>query len=161
MTQPLAEFTDYETLRRALATIRELRNISLERLDEITGASPYYFAHLLGPRPTRRIGLQSLGWALGGLGIKGVLVTDPVALALVEGRYEARDVAHLKSVRSGATEFRISKREMTKRQAKGRENRWKKMSPAKRARWARKMNRIRWKKARLQGDYVLNKRART
>lgn len=98
MSEPLATFTDYETLRRALAAIREIRNISLERLDEITGASPYYFAHLLGPRPTKRIGLQSLGWALGGLGIKGVFVTDPEALARVEGRYEARDEAHLRSV---------------------------------------------------------------
>jgi hypothetical protein len=144
---PLAEFTDYEGLRKALNACRELRDISFEQMDQITGAPAGYFSKLLGPRAIRRIGLQSLGWAFGGLGIKAVFVTDPEALAKVQSRYAARDVPHLASVvRGGYTEFRLSRRHMSIIQAKGRKNRWDKMTPAQRTKWAKQMNKSRWRK---------------
>jgi hypothetical protein len=93
----IASFTDYEGLRLALAAAREHRDISLERLDAIAGAPSGYFAKLLGPRPVRRIGLQSLGWALGGLGIKCQVVEDIPAFELVKGRFVVRDAPHLSS----------------------------------------------------------------
>jgi hypothetical protein len=151
MTEPLASFVDYDGLRRALNACRDLRDVSLERMDEITGAPAGYFAKLLGPRPIKRIGLQSLGWALGGLGVRCVLVSDPEALAKVESRFVERDVPHLASVvRGGTTEFKLSRRHMSIIQAKGRRSRWENMTPKQRTKWAKEMNKSRWRKIRLR-----------
>lgn len=149
MNQPLAEFADYEGLRRALNACREKRDLSFQQLDAITGAPPGYFAKLLGPRQIRKIGLQSLGWAFGGLGIKAVLVTDPEALARVESRFEARDPAHLAAVmHAGCLQIKLSKRHMSIIQRKGGRAKWAKLSPKKRSAIARRMAKSRWKKVR-------------
>lgn len=95
-----AEFHDYDTFRRALKEVRESRDLSFELMNEITGAPSGYFQKLLGPNPVKTIGLQSMGWALHGLGVKCLIVEDPEALALVQGRFEARDAAHLISATS-------------------------------------------------------------
>lgn len=147
MNAPLAEFTDYDGLRRALNACRQKRDISFERLDELTGAPPGYFAKLLGPRAIRRIGLQSLGWAFGGLGIKAILVSDPEALALIESRFVARDVPHLKSVmHGGSTQIVLSKRHYSIIQAKARVSRWSKMTEKQKTEWGKRMAKSRWKK---------------
>ena len=149
MNQPLAEFVDYEGLRRALNACREHRDLSFERLDEITGAPSGYFAKLLGPRPIKRIGLQSLGWALGGLGIKAVFVSDPEALARIESRLKARDIPHLASVmHAGTLQINLSGRHMAIIRKKGGQSRWKKLSTKKRSVLARKMAKARWAKVK-------------
>jgi hypothetical protein len=91
----LGEFVDYESLRRALIEVRERRDISLELLNSISGAPDGYFQKIFGPNPTKGIGLRSLGWALGGLGVKGVLIDDQQALARVSRLFVPRDPAHL------------------------------------------------------------------
>jgi hypothetical protein len=144
MNAPLAEFVDYDSLRKALNACRERRDISFERMDEITGAPPGYFAKLLGPRAIRRIGLQSLGWAFGGLGVKCILVSDPEALALVESRFAARDKPHLASVHGGAIELHLNRGFLRKIGTKGGKQRWSKLSQKKRTALAIRLNRIRW-----------------
>lgn len=150
MTEVIASFTDYDGLRRALNACREHRDLSFERLDELTGAPPGYFSKLLGPRAIRRIGLQSLGWALGGLGIKAVLVSDPDALALIEARFEARDVPHLSAVQGGALEFRVNRGHLRKIGRKGGVTRWANLTPKKRTALAKQLNKIRWDKVRAK-----------
>jgi hypothetical protein len=142
---PLAEFTDYESLRQALMAVRELRDVSFERLDEITGAAKGYFSKVLGPGKARHIGRESLGWALGGLGVKCILVSDPDALARVQRRFEARDKSHLKSQRSGTTLIMLSRRHMAIIQAKGRKSRWDGMTSKQKSKWGKRMA-----KARIQ-----------
>jgi len=143
---PLAEFTDYESLRRALMAVRELRDVSFERLDEITGAAKGYFSKVLGPGKARHIGRESLGWALGGLGVKCILVSDPDALARVQARFGTRDKSHLKSARRGGTVIiHLSRRHMAIIQAKGRKSRWDGMTPKQKSKWGKKMA-----KARIQ-----------
>src|ERR1700742_2864380 len=95
--------TDYAA---PLNAVREQRDISLELMNEIAGAPDRYFHKILGTsqcvsksrsgrRATyRRLGLHSLGWALGWLGVKGILVDDPDMLALIQRRFEERDAAH-------------------------------------------------------------------
>ena len=107
---PLAEFSNYDELVTSLRVCRDQRDISFELLDLISGLPPGYSAKLLGPRPIRRIGLQSLGDLLGGLGIKGLFVDDPEALALVQGRFVARDRAHLASALGGFQALNNSRR---------------------------------------------------
>ena len=149
MTAPLAEFVDYDGLRKALNAVRDVRDISFERMDEITGAPPGYFAKLLGPRAIRRIGLQSLGWAFGGLGVKCIIVSDPEALAKVEGRFSARDVPHLKSVHGDAVIVQLSRGFLRKIGAIGGANSRKNLGKRKRRQLAKKavMTRINKRKA--------------
>lgn len=148
MNEPLASFTDYDGLRRALNACRERRDISLERMDEITGAPSGYFAKLLGPRPIKRIGLQSLGWALGGLGIKAVFVDDPEALAMVEARFTARDVPHLKSVRGDAVHVTLSRGFLRKIGATGGANSRKNLGKRKVRQLAKRAAMARWSKVK-------------
>lgn len=147
MNAPIAEFTDYESLRRALNAARAHRDLSFERMDEITGAPPGYFAKLLGPRAIRRIGLQSLGWAFGGLGIKCIIVSDPQALAKVETRFAPRDKAHLDSAQRGnRTLFSVTVKHLAEMQAKGRKNRWGKTTKEERSLWGKRMRKLRTRK---------------
>ena len=125
---PLADFDSYDGLRRALNAVRAQRNISFETLNALSGAPAGYFQKLLGPRPARRIGPQSLGWALGGLGIKAVLVDDPEALARVEGRFVPRDPAHLASVLGGVVCVEINRGFLRKIGRKGGANSRKNLS---------------------------------
>jgi hypothetical protein len=148
LNAPLAEFSDYDGLRRALNACREQRDLSFERMDEITGAPSGYFAKLLGPRAIRRIGLQSLGWAFGGLGVKCVVVSDPEALAKVESRYAMRDKPHLAAVHGGAIEVQLNRGFLRKIGSKGGASRWGKLSPKKRSALAKRLNKIRWGKVK-------------
>jgi hypothetical protein len=143
----LASFTDYEGLRRALNAVRDQhRDISLEMLDEITGAPKGYFSKLLGPRAAKRVGLQSLGWAMGGLGIKAVFVEDPEALARVQSRFEARDAPHLQSVLGDAVHIQLSRGFLRKIGAKGGANSRKNLGKRMRKKLAQRAATARWKR---------------
>lgn len=98
----IAEFSDYSGLHAALRSCRELRNISFETLDEIVGAPKGYFSKVFAPRSQRKITMQSLGWALAGLGVKCQIVDDPDALKQIANRLKGRD---LRVVRSKAVHF--------------------------------------------------------
>lgn len=95
--KPLAEFTDYQSLQRALCEVREHRNISYEVLNHIAGAPDRYFEKIFVPNPSKGIGLRSLGWALGGLCVRCVVVDDPEALKRYGKLFVPRDRAHLAS----------------------------------------------------------------
>lgn len=141
MTAPLAEFSDYEGLRRALNAVREnRRDISFELLDELTGAPRGYFSKTLGPKPAKRIGLQSLGWALGGLGVKCILVEDPKALARIKARLQARDRAHVASVHSGAVRVQLNRGFLRKIGRKGGKNSRKNLGKRARRKLAKQAN---------------------
>ena len=142
-SQVLASFTDYASLRRALNAVRDHRNISLELLNEITGAPSGYFQKLLGPRPARRFGLLSFDWALGGLGIKCLIVDDQEALAKIQDRFAPRDAAHLASVQGGVLHVPLKRAFLRKIGAKGGVNRWQNVSAKERSRLARKAAKIR------------------
>ena len=148
MNAPLAEFADYDGLRKALNACREKRDLSFERMDEITGAPPGYFAKLLGPRAIRRIGLQSLGWAFGGLGVKCVMVDDLEALAKVESRFAKRDGAHVKAVLGGAVHVQINRGFLRKIGAIGGENSRKNLGKRKVRQLAKKAALARWGKVK-------------
>jgi hypothetical protein len=148
MNAPLGEFSDYDGLRRALNAAREKRNISLSKLNEITGAPDGYFEKLLGPRSVRRIGLQSLGWALGGLGIKCILVEDPEALERVEGRFVDRDEAHLASVLNGVVHIQVNRSHYRKIGVLGGANSRKNLGKRKRRKLAKAAAMVRWGKVK-------------
>ncbi len=102
MTEPIAEFCDYDGLVAGLRKrIAEL-GIPVERLDEIAGLATGYFSKIAGNRPVRRLGLKSLGDIFGALAIRGTLLEDAEQLARIKRNpnYRLRDD---RLVRSKAT----------------------------------------------------------
>jgi hypothetical protein len=152
---PLAEFTDYDGLRRALVAARKHRNISLEDLDTFGGGPAGLFGKVLGPRAVKRLGLQSLGWVLGGLGIRAVLIEDPEAWERIKRRvdFKVRDQAHVDSadaMHADCVQIRFSRKQMASIQRKGGKASWAKLTAKQRTRKARKMAKARWRKFRAR-----------
>jgi hypothetical protein len=90
MPAVIAEITDYPSLVAALRRAREIRSVSFQTMDEIVTASDGYFSKVLAPNGSRRLTPLSLGWALGALGVKCLLVEDTEALARVEARLKPK-----------------------------------------------------------------------
>jgi hypothetical protein len=91
---PLASFSDYAGLHAALRAAR-------------VGAPKGYFSKVLAPRGERKLTMQSMGWALNGLGLQCLLVDDPEMLEQIKNRLEQRDG---KVVRSNAVHIVLSTR---------------------------------------------------
>lgn len=113
---------DYAGLRAALNTWRERRNISFEALDELTGAPKGYSAKIFSSRGQRRVGMKSLLWYLGGLGVEGVLQHSEEAFASVEARLAGRNNSQVRH--SGAIKIEFSRRYMQKIGRNGAKKRW-------------------------------------
>jgi hypothetical protein len=82
------------------------------------------------------------------LGVKLMLVEDAEALKIYGSRIPQRRET---SVHAGTIEIRFSSKKFREIQAKGRQARWAKMTPAQRTKWARKLNRIRWQRQAANG----------
>jgi hypothetical protein len=119
----------------------------------VSGLPSAYIAKLLSPNnPVRRIGMISLAPLLGVLCAKLVLVPDPEAEKLYGARVPQRQESRVHNGVHGVTvEVRFSRKKFRQIQAKGRRARWDAMTPKQRSAWARKLNRIRWAKARAGG----------
>jgi len=137
----IAEFSDYSGLLAALRSIREMRNISFEKLDEIVGAPTGYFSKVFAPKSERKITMQSMGWAMAGLGVKAILVDDLEMLERLKTRYDQRDN---KVVRAGTVHILLSRNLMRQNQRKGGENSRKFVTKAYAKKIARKAALIRW-----------------
>jgi hypothetical protein len=151
VTVPLAVFTDYNGLRRALNAARDHRKLSLDTMNELVDCPDGYFQKLLGTRPIRRIGLQSLGWAFGALGIKCIIVEDPEVWARIKRQpdYEERDEAHFQAaMHAGSLHINLSRRHMSIIQAKGGRAAWAKLTEKQRTMKAKRMAKSRWRKIR-------------
>jgi hypothetical protein len=151
MSEPLAEFSDYESLRRAIVAAKDKRDISFSLLDEITGAPSGYYSRVLGPKPPKRMSINSLIWVLGGLGVKAVLVEDPAALAKVRGRFVARDRAHLAAVQNGVVHIRVERAQYREMGRKGGANSRKNLGKRKVRQLAKKAAQARWGKVKRKG----------
>jgi hypothetical protein len=156
--QPLAVVNfenGYAGLIDAFRARAEERRIAItsEEVAQVAGIPSFYLAKVLSPssKPPRRFGPASLAGILGVLGLRIVLIEDPVAIARFGSRISQRKTAF---VRSGTIEFRISRRAFRQMQEKGRKARWDAMTAKQRSAWARKMNRIRWQRGSANGAAV-------
>jgi hypothetical protein len=145
MTGPriVGEFDAYPGLLAALrARIAEL-DVAGERLDELAGLPRGYFQKLIGTRPKKRLGMQSLGDVFGALAIKAVLVEDEAALARISSRLVKRKYA----VRSRASHVEFSHQFLRKCGALGGKKRAANQTPAQRRRSARYAALARWSRS--------------
>jgi hypothetical protein len=81
MARELAQVTDYDQLIEAFYARAEQIGASRAALDEAANFPDGYMSKLLGRKKVRRIGADSLGPLLRVLGIRLVVVEDPVSLA--------------------------------------------------------------------------------
>jgi hypothetical protein len=156
----LAEFSDYEGLRKALNAARDHRKMTLGMMNALVDCPTGYFEKLLGMRTGglsggagRRIGAQSLGWAFGVLGIKCVIVEDPEAWAKIQRMrdFKTRDESHpLPTLQRAAVHVVISRRAHTIISRKGGLASWSKLTPKQRSAKARKMAKARWRKVKAR-----------
>jgi hypothetical protein len=155
VARQLAEITYDTGYRGLIVALRDRvaeRQIALsgEAVAEVAGLPRGYLQKILSPLPksredVRRIGVASLGPVLGVLGVKLVMVEDAEALERFGSRIPKRDP---RAVRSGTLEFSISRRFLKQIQRQGGLARWQNKTPAQRAAWARRMNRLRWHRAK-------------
>lgn len=151
MNAPLAEFSNYEELRKALNAVRDHRKLSLDTMNTLIDCPERYFEKILGPRPAKRMGMQSLGWAFGVLGVKCIIIEDPEVWARVQRQrdFKTRDEAHFQSVmRGGSVQITLSRRHMSMIQARGRRSRWEKMTEKQKQAWGKRMAKSRWSKVK-------------
>ena len=150
-TEPIviAEFSDCSGLHAALRLCRERRNISFETLDEIVGAPKGYFSKVFAPKSERKITMQSLGWAMAGLGVKAILIDDPDTLKQIASRLKARNKT---VVRTGAVHQVLSVKFLRKIGALGGLATKNKLTAARRIKIARHAARVRWAKQKGQAN---------
>jgi hypothetical protein len=89
--KPLGVIRDYAQLAAGLRRVAEMRAISRETIDAISGVQPGYSSKVLAPIPTKALGYISMGPLLGSLGLALVLVEDPLQLERVADRYTKRN----------------------------------------------------------------------
>jgi hypothetical protein len=140
----IAEITDYPSLVAALRLAREKRNISFATIDEIVTAPDAYFSKTLAPNGSRRLTMLSLGWALGALGVKCLLVDDPAALARVESRMKPRNTTVVRNASYTVISAALTSKLLARIGRKGGKNRWLGVPPAERRRIAQRAIRARW-----------------
>jgi hypothetical protein len=136
----LGEFDAYPGLLAALRARVAQLDISGERLDELAGLPRGYFQKLIGTRPVKRLGMQSLGDVFGALAIKAVLVEDHAALARISNRLVKRKYA----VRAAGLHLEISHRFLRKIASMGGKARQAKLTPRQRSELGRKLANHRW-----------------
>jgi hypothetical protein len=136
----VAEFSDYDGLLVALrARVNEFA-INGERFDEFAGLPKGYLSKLIGARPVRRIGLTSMGPLFDALGIRCVMIENPVALARLKSRLKPRNPSF---VRSGLR-IVLTNRFLQSNGRKGGQARWQQLTPQQRSIIMRTLAQRRW-----------------
>lgn len=149
MNAPLAEFSDYEGLRKALNVARDHRKMPLRVMNDLIDCPEGYFEKIMGPKPIRRMGLQSLGWAFAALGVKCIIVEDPAAWAKIErhSRFKTRDEAHfISSMHAEGKHHVVTWRFLKKISRAGGKARAMKLTQHQRKKIARMAAKARWAK---------------
>lgn len=156
MSEALAEFSDYDGLRRALNQVRDHRKLSFDVMNDLIDCPDRYFHKILGPNPVKRMGMQSLGWAFGVLGVKCIIVEDPEVWARVQRQrdFKTRDEAHFRSaMHADGKHHTVTWRFLKKISRAGGKARAEKLTRAQRRKIARLAAKARW--AKQNGDAKL------
>lgn len=159
MTEPIAEFSDYEGLRKALNAVRDHRKLSFDTMNDLIDCPERYFHKILGPKPVKRMGMQSLGWAFGVLGVKCIIVEDPEVWERIQRQrdFKTRDEAHFKSAsHANGKHHVVTWRFLKKISSSGGKARAQKLTAAQRKKIAKMAAKARWAKRRGQAHKAKN-----
>jgi hypothetical protein len=137
----IAEFADYNGLLAAIRSRVDELQINGERFDEYAGLPRGYLSKLVGANPIRSIGRTSMGPVLGALGLRCILVEDPIATARLKSRLQPRNNSFVRPSRTLQT---VTDRQWQRIRKLGSEARWKKIPKAQRRRIMRQLAIARW-----------------
>jgi hypothetical protein len=127
----LAEFTDYTGLLTAIrARVNEL-SINGERFDEFAGLPKGYLSKLIGINPVRRIHMMSMGPLFSALGVRCVLIEDPITTARLQQRLRPRNNSYAR--RAELYVRPLTPRQWLRIQKLGRRARWQRLSKKQRS----------------------------
>jgi len=121
----IAEFTDYDGMLNAVRARVEELQVNGERLDEFAGLPRGYLSKLIGVRPIRRIAMTSMGPLFGALGIRCVIIEDPITTQRLKNRIKPRNNSYH---RTSYTMRTVTDRQWRKIQKLGRKARWRKLN---------------------------------
>ena len=141
----IAEFSDYPRMLDAFRLLAIQRQIAVSGdANEIAGLPQGYIQKLIGAKPSKRLGIVSLGPLLGVLGAKLILVEDAQAIKRFGSQLRKRDQ---RFVRSGSVHVvKLTSRHLQKIGRVGGNCRASRMSPEARTDAARAAAVARWAK---------------
>lgn len=144
----IAEFIDYETMLSALRIRLSELNIVGTTLDEHMCLPDGYTSKVLGPKPARGITKFTMGSFLGGLGVKCLLIEDPVTAPrlTMDTKVKPRNPNLVRD----AVKVVFTRREMKKIASKGGKAWAASLTPEQLSKIGRRRARIRWRKVSRQ-----------
>ena len=80
----LGTISSYDDLHAALRRRADELKLSRRTIDDLAGLADGYVEKLLGPSQVKKLSVRSLGAILAALGVKLVLVEDPLARAAID-----------------------------------------------------------------------------
>lgn len=117
LSEPIADTSE---LMEALRKLRELRNVSLEQIDDLAGLPRGYTGKVIGGSPSKKLGAISTFPILGALAVKMQLVHDAEAFERLSARTNERTNGCVRNHAAQASVIlRFSRRKLAKMGAKG------------------------------------------
>jgi hypothetical protein len=141
----IAEFDDYSGLLQALRLRCEQTKVAITSPDmaKVSGLADAFIAKCLSPKQPRRLGSASLNAVLTTLGVKLLMLENPITTARYTSRLKRRDET---AVHAGTVYFAVGRQDMRKRQQKGGQNSRRYMTPQQASELGRKAILARWAK---------------
>lgn len=143
MSDPFGTAGNYDELRAVLRAVAETRKISRQELDAITGLPKGFASKVLAEVPIKRLGPDTIGPMLWGLGVKLAVVDDPKAREMFTETAAQRTEFRAQNAyaKSAAVIVKISRRKLSKIGRKGGKRSRANMSERKATALARKAGR--------------------
>ncbi len=144
------EFRGYDELQPIMRRVADMRGLSRDQLDEISGLPRGYSAKVLAEVPLRKLGPDTFGPLASAIGLKFIAIDDDVALAKFTARGEKRVEKYALNAgkNNGVVHFKISLRKLRQMGRKGGRNSRKHMSWKTKRGLGRKAANARWDKVR-------------
>jgi hypothetical protein len=139
----IAEFDDYSGFLQAMRLRAQQTNIAITSPDmaRVSGLPDAFIAKLLSPKAPRRLGMLSMHSVLATLGVKLLMIENPVTTARYTSRLKRREE---RAIHAGTVYFAVSRNDMRSRQQKGGKNSRRYMTAAAASALARKAVQARW-----------------
>lgn len=150
MTDALATIRSWDDLPAAFRAAVDKLNVAHEVLDTVSGLQPGYVSKLLAPVPAKGFGKMAFDLLLGATGKMLLMVDDPEALALVQGRLTQRNCSQVHTMHSNTVHIRIGSRKHKRAQRKGGVNSRKFVGKRMASKLARHAANVRWERVRLR-----------
>jgi hypothetical protein len=98
----IAEFADYDGMLAGVRTRVAELNVNGEAFDDYAGLPIGYLSKLIGIRPVRRIAMTSMGPLFDALGVRCVMIENPVATERLKNHLPPRNTSYVRAMPADA-----------------------------------------------------------